>query len=113
MDIYFQLAEGKAIFNNKKLEIMIDHPNNNVIIKTLGNNSTKLNRGKVCISYDYLQKSKQPALIFETQKTIIYPISTLQPKILEKLLSSINTEVRINININNKNTIKCKLVVTH
>ena len=91
---------------------MTDQPNNNVTIKTCGNNSTKFNKEEVWVSYDYPQKSKQPALFFETLKndntpirfiTIIDPISTLQPKILGKLLFSINTEVRININININN----------
>lgn len=113
--IHYQLAEGNANFDEKNLSVHTTYKDNsNIFVKVFGNKPVQLAEEEGWVSYDYRQKSKRPAFVFNTNKsdnipvryiTVIYPFAIKQPEISAHFASTQvqDNEVNISISINHKN----------
>lgn len=110
--IHYQLAEGDAAFNNKSFEVKTNYPDkNNILVKAFGDSTMQLKEEEGWVSYDYRQKAKRPAFVFQSTKkdstpvrfiTVIHPFSIQQPEISAEFLSIDEDKIGINIIINDQ-----------
>lgn len=110
--IHYQLAEGNAMFNKNNFSVNTSYSDkNNIMVKAFGDNSMELKEEEGWVSYNYRQKSKRPAFVFESNKkddkpvrflTVLVPYSTDKPEVSAIILPSEENEVEIELKMNNK-----------
>lgn len=114
IDIHFQLAPGKAVFNKKKLTVGSDFDEGwNVLVKTQKQKNILLEEEEGQVSFEYTKKEPRPAFRFGLIKeatqsgvrfvTVVYPYKASIPDVKIKDLSKTGTnanEVVLQVSIN-------------
>ena len=112
--VHYQLAEGNANYNKDKLAVTTNYnDNNNVVVKTYSDKPLSLIEEEGWVSYEYNEKNKRPAFVFEMDKndkapsrfiTVIHPFSKIEPDISFSFNSDTYKEndLGVNISINGK-----------
>ncbi|MEQ8878467.1 MAG: alginate lyase family protein [Cyclobacteriaceae bacterium] len=114
IDIHFQLAPGKAVFNKKKLTVGSDFDEGwNVLVKTQKQKNILLQEEEGQVSFEYTKKEPRPAFRFGLIKeatqsgvrfvTVVYPYKASIPDVKIKDLSKTVTnanEVVLQVSIN-------------
>lgn len=96
VDIHFQLAPGKAVFDNKNFSVHTDFSDGwNVLVQSMNQPGMKLEEEEGQVSFLYTQKEPRPAFRFGLPKTngngvrfitVVAPYEKLQPGLTVKLL---------------------------
>jgi len=92
IDLHFQLAPGKAVYNYRNFSVSSGHPEGwNVLVRTLDQKGMKLVEEKGWVSFRYTIKEPRPAFCYNLKKetkdqtvrfiTVITPCSGSQPEI--------------------------------
>ena len=70
VDIHFQLAPDKAIYNNKKFSVQSDFKDGwNVFVRTNRQQNLELNKEEGWVSFKYTTKETRPAFHYRLKKT--------------------------------------------
>lgn len=96
IDLHFQLAPGKAVFDNEKFTVSSDFSEGwNVMVQTLEQENMKLVEEEGQVSFRYTIKEPRPAFSFNIKKerkdqivrfiTVVAPYTGSQPEIKVKL----------------------------
>lgn len=92
IDLHFQLAPGKAVYNTRNFSVSSDHPEGwNVLVRTLDQKGIKLVEEEGWVSFRYTVKEPRPAFCYNIKKgttdqtvrfiTVITPYAGSQPEI--------------------------------
>jgi len=91
VDLHFQLAPGKAIFDNNKFQVRTDFPDGwNLLVKSNDQNGMQLKEEEGQVSFVYTKKEPRPAFCYNIRKvtkeqgvrfiTVVAPYNESQPK---------------------------------
>ncbi len=100
IDLHFQLAPGKAVFDNEKFTVRSDFPDGwNVMVQTMKQENMKLVEEEGQVSFRYTIKEPRPAFCYNIKKerkdqnirfiTVVAPYTGFQPEIKVKLMNGI------------------------
>ena len=92
IDLHFQLAPGKAVFDNETFSVRTDFADGwNVLVKAVAQKGMKLEQEKGQVSFEYTKKEPRPAFRYRVHKetkeigvrfvTLVAPYSGSQPKV--------------------------------
>ncbi|MGV3586974.1 MAG: alginate lyase family protein [Adhaeribacter sp.] len=92
VDLHFQLAPGKAVFDNKKMAVRTDFASGwNVLVQTIAQPGMQLEEEEGQVSFVYTKKEPRPAFRYQVQKeatskglrfvTVVAPYNSQMPKI--------------------------------
>lgn len=97
IDLHFQLAPGKAVFDKENLSVKTDFEKGwNIMIKTLDQKSIQLEEEEGQVSFVYTKKESRPAFRYRVDKektekgvrfiTIVAPFEEAEPNINVKIV---------------------------
>lgn len=97
VDLHFQLAPGKAIFDNEKFMVRSDFQEGwNVMVQAMSQKGMKLNEEEGQVSFLYTKKEPRPAFCYNIKRetgdqvirfvTVVVPYEGYQPEVNVKLL---------------------------
>ncbi|GEO04453.1 heparinase [Adhaeribacter aerolatus] len=99
IDLHFQLAPGKAIFDNEKLAVRTDFTEGwNVLVQTNSQPGINLEEEEGQVSFVYTKKEPRPAFRYRVRKvagqkgirfvTVVAPYTGLLPKVKAKVMGN-------------------------
>lgn len=114
VDLHFQLAPGKAIFDNNKYAVRSDFADGwNVLVQAMNQQGMKLEEEEGQVSFEYTKKEPRPAFRYNVKKqaketgvrfvTVVAPYKGSQPKVSVRIIGQpkigdrrLDLEVRTN-----------------
>ena len=109
VDIHFQLAPGKAVFEGARQTVRTDFPEGwNVLVQTLEQPGLSLNEEEGQVSFVYTKKEPRPAFRYSVQKnsaeqkvrfvTVVVPYEGVAPDVsLSADMSTESSELLLNV----------------
>lgn len=97
VDLHFQLAPGKAVFDNEKFSVRTDFPDGwNVLVRSMNQKDMKLVEEEGQVSFVYTKKEPRPAFCYRVRKetketgvrfvTVVAPYNESQPKMTIRII---------------------------